>query len=555
MYYYSGMKISFSQNINPSFKSATICINALSDTHGELLLANSAVEEMRKRKKDIFTHEKKGSANIIAVCGDWFMDGAKTGYLSAPQKPLANFQLAILNGFYNQLKKMAIHTKTLFSLGNHDFDGGVPLLDEVLSHINADVIATNLDIENSEGFIKSIHGKKLINEKIVEVEDDKNPNLKHKLLFLGIMPVNLQMYQKELDGVSLVDLNDKPLAMINEDDYRQTLEVCKNKISDFKKENPNAVVVVLCHTGADFADNLVRESDVDLVFDGHEHKTKTRIVNKTPIIPLSQNFQKIANARIKINDEGKVDVIRLMEFNPSENTKKGPIYRLYRKLLGKDIEKQYSIKTDNPDVTLLDIKGIREGNNFLANFVTDSILTELKKKDSDIDIFALNASAIRHSLEVSDKPSISSFDVLNVLAGIKEEDGQIMTTEITGSQLVMLVVDNILFNNNKPQKNPIIHYSGLIIDRQKILNAVQNKKSYEEIAQYIIDTNTSEPVEIDKIYKIANVEKYFNKSQTPAIKALKEKSNYVGYSVQELFRQHFNDERSNLAARCDIRIK
>ena len=130
-----------------------------------------------------------------------------------------------------------------------------------------------------------------------------------------------------------------------------------------------------------------------------------------------------------------------------------------------------------------------------------------------------------------------------------------MTTEITGSQLVMLVVDNILFNNNKPQKNPIIHYSGLIIDRQKILNAVQNKKSYEEIAQYIIDTNTSEPVEIDKIYKIANVEKYFNKSQTPAIKALKEKSNYVGYSVQELFRQHFNDERSNLAARCDIRIK
>lgn len=549
------MKISFSNNINPSFKSATVCINAFSDTHGELLLANSALEEMRKRKNDIFTHEEKGSANIIALCGDWFMDGAKKGYISAPEKPLAKFQLEILNEFFKQLKGIASNCITLFSVGNHEFDSGVNLLDEVLAGIDADIIASNLDIEKSVGFSRTIKGGKILNEKIVEVEDDKNPDLKHKLMFLGIMPINLQMYQRQLDGVSLVDLNDKPLAYVKEEDYRETLEVCKQKISDFKKENPEGLVILLCHAGADFADNLAREADIDLAFDGHEHKIKTRIVNRTPIIPLSQNFQKIANARIKINDDGKVDVIRLSEFNPSFNTRQGPLYKLYSTILAKDIEKKYAIKADNPNVDILDVKGIREGNNFLANFVTDAVLSELKKEDPEIDIFALNASAIRHSLEVSDSASISSFDIMNVLSGIKEDDAKIMTSVISGNQLVMMVVDNLLFNKNKPQKNPIIHYSGLVLYREKILDAVQSGKSFEEIAQYIIDTNTGKPIETAKAYKIANPEKYFNKSQNPEIKALKEVSSYTGNSVQDLFQRHFKTEKDNPVAKCDIRIK
>lgn len=580
------MNISPIQRQNPSFKSATVCVNVLSDTHGELFLANSAAEEMRKRRKDIFTYEKKGSANITAVCGDWFMDGAKKGYKSNPKMPLAKFQLEMLNGFFNQIKKMAINSTEIFTLGNHEFDGGVELLDDVLSGIDADVIASNLDIENSSGFSKSIENGKIFNEKIVEVEDDKNPDLKHKLLFLGVMPVNLKMYQKNLNGISLTDLNDKPQAFVSKSDYMATLDACKKRIARFKKENPNGIVIFLSHTGVDFSDNLARESETDIIFDGHEHKTETRIVNKTPIIPLSQNFQRISNAKIQINDEGKIDVIRLLNFNPSGNTKRGYLYRLYNKLLAKDIEKKYSVKSDNPSVNMLDVQGIRDGNNFLANFVTDSILDEIRKEDSSVDFFALNASAIRHSLPVSDKPSVSYFDIMNVLAGIKEEDGQIMITDVTGEQLVMFVIDNILFNKPNPQKNPIIHYSGLIIDREKIIKIIEAGKlynsvshsvadssecspfkdatfntsrenlfrQYKEIAKYIINANTNTPIDLEGMYRIANVEKYFNKSQKAEIKELKSQSEYIGYSVQELFLRHFDNEAENLVSKCDIRI-
>jgi hypothetical protein len=58
------MKIqSLNSFYSPNFKAATININAFSDTHGELLFANNAVEELRRRKKDVFEPQEKGKAN------------------------------------------------------------------------------------------------------------------------------------------------------------------------------------------------------------------------------------------------------------------------------------------------------------------------------------------------------------------------------------------------------------------------------------------------------------------------------------------------------------
>ena len=48
------MKIQSINYSNQTFKSATININAFSDTHGELVLANNALEDMRNRQQDIF---------------------------------------------------------------------------------------------------------------------------------------------------------------------------------------------------------------------------------------------------------------------------------------------------------------------------------------------------------------------------------------------------------------------------------------------------------------------------------------------------------------------
>ncbi len=537
------------------FKAANVSINALSDTHGELLLVNNALEEMRSRKQDIFCKEEKGKANVMVICGDWFMDGKRKGYSTNPDLENGYFQLAMLNEFIKQIKNISQNTITLFTPGNHEFDGGVYLLDDILSKIDSEVLISNLDTENSPGFEKSIAGNKIINQKIVEIDDDKNPDMKHKMLFLGICPVNMQVYQKNLTGVKLSDNINKPQKCVTKEDYQDTLEICKEKISKFKEENPDGIVVFLSHTGVDFADNLARESHVDIIFDGHEHKDNTRIVNGTPIIPLSQNFKKIANAKIQIDDNGKINKIELKSFSPLANKTKGILLKFYCKLFRTDIRKKYKIQASAPDVKLLDTNGIRQGNNYLANFVTDAVLTELKKQDSDIKVFALNASAIRRPLQVSDKNSVSLFDIMNVLAGIKDDDGQIMTTDVTGRELAYIVLDNLLFNKDYPEKNPIIHYSGLSIDKTKILEEYSGVEDIADLAEFITDTDTQEPIIPDKIYRIANVEKYFNKSTNPQIRDLKNKSQYINKSVQELFRQYFENNKDNLYANCDIRIK
>lgn len=548
------MEICRINNFNTSFKAATVSINALSDTHGELFRANSAIETMRRNKEDFFCKEEKGSTNVTAICGDWFINGGKKGFVSNPNKPLAQFQLGILNEFLNQIKGIAGNAQALFVPGNHEFDGGVELLDDILSNLNADVIASNLDIKNSNGFSKTIEAGKLFSQKIIEVEDDKNENLKHKILFLGIMPVNMQAYQKHLDGVSLTDVSNKALAKITKEDYQNTLDICKSKIEAFKKENPNGIVVFMSHAGAGFSEQLAEEAPVNIVFDGHEHKTQIKIINSTPIIPLSQNFKRIVNTKLRIDDNGKLKEIKTNIFDPSNNRTKGPILKLYKKLFKKDIEKEYSIKSTDKNLSVLDIDGVREGNNFLANFVTDSILAELKKEDSQIDIFALNSSSIRHSLNVSGKKSVSNLDILNVLAGISEDYAQIYTNKVSGKELASLVYDNLMFSRYNPQKNPIIQYSGLIIDRTSIYKAVDEGKSLSEILQYIKDAKTNMPIEADKTYKIANPEKYFVKSRNENIKNMLNSAENTGFSVHQLFQRHFAENKNSLHADCDNRI-
>ena len=179
----------------------------------------------------------------------------------------------------------------------------------------------------------------------------------------------------------------------------------------------------------------------------------------------------------------------------------------------------------------------------------------MKKKDSSIDFFALNSSAIRRPLKVSIAPETSAFDVLNVLSGIKEEDGQIMTTEVNGKELAYLIMDNVIFNKEAPNKNPLIQYSGLIIDKASIIDAVDRGEPLDTHLGFITDMRTGKPIKADKTYKIANVEKFFNKSENGYIKSLKDKSKFFGATAQQLFRQHFIESCGILHAKCDVRYK
>ena len=135
------------------------------------------------------------------------------------------------------------------------------------------------------------------------------------------------------------------------------------------------------------------------------------------------------------------------------------------------------------------------------------------------------------------------------------EDAFVFKNEITGAMLLDLVLENLLFNETAPERNPIMHYSGLIIEKSALLDGYHRGKSAQYLAQFVKTTDGS-PIDLKEKYTVANVEKYFKKSKKPLIHDFMY-SNAVPLhlNARELFTGHISKNKDNLVAKCDRRIK
>lgn len=532
--------------MNISFKAANININVVSDTHGNIDKCAKFVGVFNEKSKEITAKPQRGNANVFAVCGDWFMSGGTKGYKSSPETPIGYFQLISFNKLCHRLKSTVHGLKTVFIPGNHEFDGGDKLLGDIFNRMDSEIVDTNLDFENSKAFQKVIDSGKLLKTKTIEVEDDKKDGVKHKVLLLGISPVNLSYYSKNIPNTSFIDNKDIPQKQVTEKDYEATTLACLDEINKFKSENPNGAVILFSHTGVNFAQNLIkRNAPVDFVFDGHEHKNTTDEETGVPVLSLSKDFDYFANLKLHFDDNGKLEKPEFKKI-PIEGTSTEPdeeMESFYNRLLAADLKPEYIIRSKIEG--LLAEHHIRRGPSALANYITDSILTELHKTNPEVEIFALNASAMRNPLPVGYKHPISNMQVLNVLKGITDSEADLVSTDVSGETLIDMLLDNYLTNRIAQEKNPIIHYSGLMVDRQALLKDYDEGKSYEELRKHIKTQKDKQIIDLNKSYKIANVIKYYNKMQNQKIKALKDISTPLNQNAKKLFIQHFEQTKNN----------
>ena len=525
-------------NITPSFKGANISITALSDTHGSLELTDRGYRAIINN--DVFEKEEKGKANYLIIGGDWFISGGKTGFMTDPNKPLMKFQAEMLNKFIGKLKETSPSLVTIFTTGNHDLDGGVDLFRETIRDIDADTVISNLDTNRSYKLQDAINEGKIVTEHIKFIPDDKDPDIKHAILNLAIAPVNLQYFIFDHSGLELTEDNNIPQNSMSPAQFQKTKEEIIKKIGSFKEKYPKGKVILTCHTGLSLGDEIAKESKVDLVFDAHEHKDEIRFVNGTMIVCLSQNFKKIANAKMEIDDNGDTKSITLKELRPNESGfQSGELTAFYKQLFSEDLKKTYGIKSTDSDIASLSIDGIRNKNNYLANFVTDCIMEEIKEIDPEVRIFALNSSSIRNGFKLGEEKTVTPFEVLNCLNGINHKAGQIVTNKITGRELIYMILDNFRFNKLDPERNTIIHYSGLKIDKTGFMDAYSKGKIGSDLCEFVTLTDTNEQINPDETYKIANAEKYFIKAHDEKIKKMYENSSKLGAGVHKLFRDHF----------------
>ena len=539
-------------NITTTFRGATLNINAFSDTHGCLKNIGAFYDTIEDNKEDLFLKEEKSAKNITAIAGDWYMAGNVRGYLSNPQYNSQRFQLLFFNKLIKEMKKMCPNNQAIFSIGNHEFDAGFDEFEQCIKKMNATIVSTNLDFENSKESLKD----EILKSYTIEIPDDKVPNLSHKALFLGIAPANMPYYQKKLTQIKFLDSATKPQSELEYEDFKDTIKTVKEEIEKFKDENPKGAVILLDHFGGNFQRELLdKKLPINLILNAHEHNDFNKLVGNTYIISLYQNFEKLENIKIKFDDSGEINSIQSRALYPQKSQKTGLMQKFYNRIFRKDIEKSFEIPTSD-DISELQLKGVRYQNSYLANYITDVILNRIKKQYPDTDFFTINASSIRGGLSTKNGGCVNNLDFLLTLNGAKNEDSTIFISKISGEKLLNIVTNNLIANEKDKNKNPLNHYSGLKIEKTLLLDGIKHNLPKEILIQFLRRTDTGEPLELDGEYKLANIEKAFLKTKNPIEKELYTSKDTIktDLNAKSEFLRHFYENLDEVQAKEEIRI-
>lgn len=546
------MKLSPINFQNTSFKGATVSITAFSDTHGQLENISNFWEEIEKNKKDLFLKEGKGKQDVVAVAGDWFMAGNVEGYKSNPNFNSQRYQLIFFNKLMANLCNLSKNIISVFAPGNHEFDAGYDEFANCAKRMRTQILMTNANLEES-GDLKNY----ALKSKVIEVDDDKDPSLTHKVLFLGISPGNMSYYNKKLAGVAFLDDVYKPQTKITPDEVQNSIKAVRDEIEKFKSQNPKGAVVLLDHFGGIFQDELLRQKlPVNIILGAHEHLDYDRFSDSTLITKLYQNFRKFENVKINFGDDGTIEDIRTRAYYPDQNVEhQNEMNKFYRQVFKNDLQDSYLIPAQK-NIDELTLKGVRYENSYLANYITDVILNRIKKVYPQVDFFAINASAIRGPLKTQNSGEVNNINLLLTLNGIREEDAGILLSNVSGKEILDIICENVLSNSQNKERNPLNHFSGLKYNKTMLLKGMKAKLSDKDLIKFVRRTQDNEPLELDRTYTLANVEKFFVKSKNSDIKALygSNRTARTMLNAKEEFRKHFSESIDEVQASDEIRV-
>lgn len=544
------MKINSIQPYHFSFKGAQMSITAFSDTHGQLEDIGSFWEEIEKNKDDIFLKEGKGKKDVVAVAGDWFMAGNVKGYKSNPDYNSQKYQLLFFNKLMKMFSRMSKSITSIFTIGNHELDAGFEEFSKCARKLNSQIVSTNVDLESSD--VLKHHA---LRSKTIEIQDDKDPSLVHKVLFLGVSPGNMSYYNKKLEGIKFLDDVYKPQSKITPDEVKNSINAVKKEIEEFKKENPKGAVVLLDHFGGTFQDELLRQKlPVNVILSAHEHLDYDELKGSALIVKLFQNFKKFENVKINFDDNGDLSGIKTHAYYPKGLSGTNEMQDFYERVFKKDIEQSYSIPARD-GICDLELKGVRYKNSYLANYITDVILNRIQKRIPETDFFALNASAIRGPLKTKEGGEVNNINILLTLNGIRNEDANIMLSRVTGREILYMIAENVMSNAQSREKNPLNHYSGLSYNKTMLIKGIQMGLDEKNLISFIRDKN-GEPLDLDREYLLANVEKFFLKSKNPFIKELytSNRTAMTLLNAKEEFKKHFEENLNEVSASKEIRV-
>jgi len=549
------------------FESAQVNILATSDNHGNVHSLPLLAQTIENNKKDIFQKsDEESTLNVFAIAGDWFINPSKKGFLTKPNLTNGDIQNQFLNkfiGFVNKQAGAKSNFDTVFTMGNHDLDAGDKFMFKVMKNAKMKTLVTNIDMKNSTGLEKLMReNDKIVKSIVYEVKDDKDPNLTHKVLFLGVTIPSMKFYNPGLlKKMKFLDDCNKKDANLSENDLQGTFAAVKKEVDAFKEENPKGAVVLLSHTGAPIS-KMIRDHvpQINIVLNGHDHKNLTSLKGKTNINSLGKDNEIIKSLNLHFNDDGDLESIDMNTFfsktTVKDNLALNPLNKFLKESFSEDMKPLVSLTDISNNETSLDYgESIRYTNSHLANWLTSAVKRSVRDvcKDPNV-IVGIQSSIIRGGL----KDGSNNLDIMKIFDGVSEDLSNVQIGTVKGSELVGLITENIQGNLKAPKRNTIIQWSDIQVNRTLIAD-IQNKKSNKGFEEAIkirnIETNNFEPIELDKKYKIAIGEKFLVKDdiQWPA----KIRNNFVSLhkTYDQLLRSYIASDDVNYQLKVTQKTK
>ena len=554
------------KQFGPNFSASQINIVAISDNHGNVHSVPQMTETIKKHKHDIFVKaDEKSTLNIFALVGDWFINPGKQGYFTKPKATSGDFQHDFLNKtikFVNEQAGKDANFETVFTMGNHELDAGDKFIYKVLKRSPMKVLTTNVDMENSPELMKLVeaYSDKIVKSQVFEVQDDKNSDLKNKVLFMGITIPSMQFYNPGLlKGLKFLDDCNKKDTNLTEADLQLTIKAVKDEVEKFKQENPKGVVILSSHTGAPISKIISKNvPEINLILNGHDHKNVTTIKGNTIISSLGKDNQMIKSLNLKFDDDGNLESIDTNSYFPKtfkkEELSKNPLQKLMDQSFSEDLEPIITIKTMSGKTEDLEYsESVRFKNSYLANYLTTAVKNSLAEKYGNEGIIVgIQSSSIRGGL----KDGSNNLDVVKIFSGLSEDLSNIYTGYVSGEELLGLITENVKDNLISPKRNTIMQWSDIQVNRtliEDILNGKSDKKIKDAIKVRNESGNDFVPVDKNKKYQIALSKKFLLKDDIEWANKIRNEFISLNTTFHKLFKSYIKSNDYNLIV--DKKIK
>lgn len=554
--------ISKIQGSSPTFNGARVNILATADNHGNIMRLPRLLKTVENNAKEIFPQSDSASTlNFFTIVGDWFINPSKKGFITHPELSNGDLQNLALTRTIDSIKMIVKNMvakipgqntpsipETIYAMGNHCLDAGTDFILNVMRKNSMKSLITNVDLENSSKVTEAmLDCNNIVKSVVYSIPDDKNSDLEHKLMFLGVTIPSMDFYNPGLcNGLEFFDNSNKKDANLKEEDIQKTIDVVKEYVNNFKTENPKGAVILLSHMGGRLSE-IIRDNvpEIDHILNGHDHKNSQLNVGITSINSLEKDNEMVKAINFEFDDNGVFAKGKMTPYFTNTTLADGLEKHSFQLFLNSFFEKDRE-----PLISLNELKSESDRNASKENFPKFVTLTLAKLGIYDSEQISNlmkndNFKQLIHSLatkEMDEKENVKeglktltygneiryqnsylmnyltsaikrtvrekhdsevftvalqssivrsgiddgsdNLTIMKVFDGVSEDLSNLRIGKVKGNELVGLIIENILANLKAPTRNTIIHWSDVQVNRSMI-EAIATKKVNAEYSEAV----------------------------------------------------------------------